>query len=321
MTIIHYCYHNINYTSTKNFLLLKTLYQTTMSLSCLQHVKRSEDTKRPPAPPLASFTGFTGDRSGSMSSMGGKQKEMTHKMIQQVQEDAKKSGVPTFFDFVTFDDTAEVHLNNVELNHAKLPSPEKIGNCMDPRGCTRYIDTALERLAAQNHAVTKYRDSLPRRVRALNPVIAQSYSFLTDGQDNSSNWTAKELFSAMRLYRKKGGKGIFLAANMDAVSVGGQFGFAPETSLTISAHDHEAIGSGLRSATQCLRQVSQGASESIAFTGVQRASSAGAGPAAAHVPINGATRLLRRNVGPPPGMSRGRNLYYQGLHRSNHGGH
>ena len=93
-----------------------------MSLSCLRHVKRDNNAMRPPAPPLASFTGFTGDRSGSMSSMDGKQMEMTHKMIQEVKEDAKKSGVPTFFDFVTFDDKAEVHLDNANLNRTKLPS-------------------------------------------------------------------------------------------------------------------------------------------------------------------------------------------------------
>jgi len=262
-----------------------------MSLSCINHVKRNEEPTRPPAPPLASFTGFTGDRSGSMSSMGGKQKEMTHKMIQEVQADAKKSGVPTFFDLVTFDDQAEVHMDNANLNHTKLPSAEQISECMEPRGCTRYIDTALERIAAQNRAVKVYRAALPRRVRDLNPVIAQSYSFLTDGDDNESKWSARELSSAMRSYREAGGKGIFLAANMDAVSVGGQFGFAPETSLTISSHNQEAIGSGLRSATQCLRQVSGGGGFE-GFSAPQRQSSA-----PAHPNIGNATPI-RRNVGP-----------------------
>ncbi len=277
-----------------------------MPLSCLRHVKRDKDASRPPAPPLASFTGFTGDRSGSMSSMGGKQKEMTHKMIQEVQADAKKSGIPTFFDFVTFDDKAEVHLDNANLNQTKLPSTEQIGECMEPRGCTRYIDTALERLAAQNRAVKEYRDALPRRVRDLNPVIAQSYSFLTDGADNESKWSARELSSAVRSYRKAGGKGIFLAANMDAVSVGGHFGFAPETSLTISSNNQEAIGTGLRSVTQCLRQVSAGASD-IGFSAPQRQSSA---PAHSNL---GNAAPLRRNVGPPPGL---RNLRAPPIHRS-----
>jgi len=226
--------------------------------------------------------------------MMGKQTEMTHKMLQQVQNDAKKSGVQTFFDFVTFDDLPEVHLDNVEINTAELPSAEEVSHYMDPRGCTRFIDTALERLAAQNRAVKKFRESLPVKVRDLDPVIAQSYSFLTDGQDNESKWSRRELKVAMSSYREAGGKGIFLAANMDAVSVGGQFGFDPETSLTISAHDQEAIGSGLRSATQCLRQVSQGASESIRFTGIQRASSAGVSSR----PNNPPNRI-RRNVGPP----------------------
>ena len=262
-----------------------------MSLSCLNHVKRDEDATRPPAPPLASFTGFTGDRSGSMSSMGGKQKEMTHKMIQAVQADAKKSGIPTFFDLVTFDDKAEVHLDNANLTRTKLPSTEQIAEYMEPRGCTRYIDTALERLAAQNRAVKKYRAALPRRVRDLNPVIAQSYSFLTDGADNESKWSARELSSAMRSYREAGGKGIFLAANMDAVTVGGQFGFAPETSLTISSNNQEAIGSGLRSATQCLRQVSGGYSD-VGFSAPQRQSSAPANPN-----LGNATPI-RRNAGP-----------------------
>ena len=262
-----------------------------MSLSCLRHVKRDNNAMRPPAPPLASFTGFTGDRSGSMSSMGGKQMEMTHKMIQEVKEDAKKSGVPTFFDFVTFDDKAEVHLDNANLNSTKLPSEEHVNDCMKPRGCTRYIDTALERLAAQNRAVKKYRDALPRRVKDLNPVIAQSYSFLTDGADNASKWTARELSSAMTRYREAGGKGIFLAANMDAVSVGGHFGFAPETSLTISSDNQAAIGTGLRSVTQCLRQVSAGASD-IGFTPLQRECSAPAHPNL------GNTMPRRRNAGP-----------------------
>lgn len=267
-----------------------------MSLSCLRHVKRDKDVTRPPAPPLASFTGFTGDRSGSMSSMGGKQKEMTHKMIQEVQAAAKKSGIPTFFDFVTFDDKAEVHLDNANLNQTKLPSTEQIGECMEPRGCTRYIDTALERLAAQNRAVKEYRDGLPRRVKDLNPVIAQSYSFLTDGADNASKWTARELSSAMSNYREAGGKGIFLAANMDAVSVGGHFGFAPETSLTISSDNQAAIGTGLRSVTHCLRQVSSGASN-IGFTPLQRETSA-----PAHTNLRNTAPLQRRNVGPPPGL-------------------
>jgi hypothetical protein len=285
-----------------------------MSLSSISHVKRTDGPDRPPAPPIASFTGFTGDRSGSMSSMGGKQKEMTHQMITQVQADAKKSGIPTFFDFCTFDDSAEVHLDNAKLNSMSLPDKQAISDSMEPRGCTRLIDTALERLAAQNRAVKAYRKSLPTAVQKLNPVIAQSYSFLTDGQDNSSKWGHKELREAMGRYRSAGGKGIFLAANMDAVSVGGHYGFAPETSLTISSHNQAAIGSGLRSATQCLRQVSAG-NNCPAFSGLQRATSQG--PTYHSAPAGGGygggskghgnqlhslrqpAAPLRRNVGPP----------------------
>ena len=90
-----------------------------MILSSFSHVKRDNTNNRPPAPPIASFTGFTGDRSGSMYTMNGKQYEMTNQMLNEIKSSAEISGIPTYLDFVTFDDIVEIHIDNQLLNESK----------------------------------------------------------------------------------------------------------------------------------------------------------------------------------------------------------
>lgn len=66
---------------------------------------------------------------------------------------------------------------------------------------------------------------------------------VTDGYENSSReWTAsavKELITEQQ--DKYGWDYVFLGANIDAVSVGADYGFKADKSLTFNIHDNESV--------------------------------------------------------------------------------
>ena len=111
------------------------------------------------------------DRSGSMTSFGGKQSEMTEKLLLDTWKQARETNVNTKVTLKTFDNTVNIMLCEVEPISQVVPSLQIIRENLYPRGMTRLNDTILESLDELKRCEEEYLNSLPNEVRTLNPKI------------------------------------------------------------------------------------------------------------------------------------------------------
>ena len=245
------------------------------SLSCLSHIKRTENS-RPPAPPIATFTHVITDRSGSMVSMNGVQIPMNKKLLDETKEMAEKTETPTFVTFTTFDNEVEHLTQNQNILDYDVPSEEQLHSSLAPRGSTRFIDTVLEAIEDIENKHEEYKKSLPRKVRALDPRIVRLINCTTDGMDNCSDHFREDLHNAMTKFRSNGGEALLLAANMDAELIGKQYGFNSDTSLTVHASDPDAIEFAFSSLRTQSQRVASGGS-ALPYTKLERETSLATG--------------------------------------------
>ena len=213
---------------------------------------RNTDSSDTSPLPLAHLVGSVVDRSGSMSSMGNAPPEQMHSQMTQLKDEAEKTGVATFMSIVTFDDSAETFMDNVQLDgNDELPSFTEFQKALRPRGMTRFYDTVHESLDALEHRRDEFLSGLAPMVRKLNPKVVCSLLVLTDGADNTSvTHTRHSVATRMAKARANGVNAIFLAANIDASTEGAALGFAKQATVQMGASYAEA--------SQCMRAVSAG---------------------------------------------------------------
>jgi len=261
------------------------------SLSCISHIKRTENS-RPPAPPTATFTHIITDRSGSMCSMNGVQIPMNKKLLDDTKEMAEKTETPTFVTFTTFDDEVEHLTHNKNILDYDVPSEEELHSSLAPRGSTRFIDTVLEAIEDIENKYEEYKKNLPRKVRALDPRIVRLINCTTDGMDNCSDHFSEDLYDAMSEFRKNGGEALLLAANMDAERIGKEFGFNSDISLTVHASDPDAITFAFSSLRTQSQRVTSGGS-AVPYTQLERQTSQA-------IPDSPSSDLRLLSLVPPP---------------------
>tara|TARA_B100001093_G_scaffold518515_1_gene603636 strand:+ start:85 stop:1047 length:963 start_codon:yes stop_codon:yes gene_type:complete len=242
------------------------------SLSCISHVKRSDDYIRPPAPPVATFVHVITDRSGSMVTMNGLQIPMNKKLLDETKELAEKTETPTYVTFTTFDDIVQHLAKNKNILDYDIPSEEDLESSLKPRGTTRFIDTVLEAIEDVEEKYQEFKKTLPDKVRALDPRIVRLINCTTDGMDNCSNQDQNDLCKAMTSFRKNGGEALLLAANMDAQKIGRQYGFNSDIALTVHASDPDAIEFAFESLRTQSHRVTSGGS-AIPYTQLERQTS------------------------------------------------
>jgi hypothetical protein len=215
------------------------------------------------------FSGFTGDRSGSMSSMGDAPSNCLFKWIDG-QVNAKLS--IGFMFLTTFDDVNELHMNNVKFSSISIDDDlrEKCDKWMKPRNMTKLYDTAIGDLNRLISAKKAYVKNMPRMLKCLTPNIVMIWACLTDGFDNSSVNTSKDFRNKVLEAKKEGVECFFLAANQDAIVTGEQYGFDGRNSLTFSSSK-----SGINVAMESLRSVSYEVSQGFSpgFSQMQRSQS------------------------------------------------
>eukprot|EP00470_Lotharella_oceanica_P014101 CAMPEP_0170184172 /NCGR_PEP_ID=MMETSP0040_2-20121228/32869_1 /TAXON_ID=641309 /ORGANISM="Lotharella oceanica, Strain CCMP622" /LENGTH=357 /DNA_ID=CAMNT_0010430135 /DNA_START=19 /DNA_END=1092 /DNA_ORIENTATION=- len=224
--------------------------------------------------PLAVFIEFVGDRSGSMDSMGSGPTEQTYQLIHDQRKTALETGVPTFFSLTTFDGSAEVRFENVNIAEFDVPSLKSIREWLEPRGTTRLIDTALERLEAQRRSVAAYLSGLKgKKKQERSGKVVRQFALLTDGQDNASQNSPGKLRRVItRAQQNEDLATFFLAANQDAIETGKSYGFTEDTSITFGAnHQHSKKCIGITSKYMSGR--GRSVSYRHAYTPVDRASS------------------------------------------------
>ena len=240
---------------------------TDITLSCLSHVKRNGESERP-APPSHIDVAFVGDRSGSMCSMGQSAKKGTRAFLEDQMEMAK-SGSTIHAEINTFDDKATtVYSDNV----AKITKKDlnEVEIAMEPRGCTRLYDSILEAIARQKDRIRQKEASFSRLERNLGVRVLAYLAVMTDGYDNASVHTKHDVNKAISEFRKMGGVATFLAAEQDAVEVGGDMGFAQDTCLQMSSNPQHAAAA-LRSVSYSLkRYTTTGSTRDAEFSQMER---------------------------------------------------
>lgn len=235
-------------------------------LSSISNVKRTSNSNfRPTPPPYHIDITYVADRSGSMSTMGD---SVINSVIEFVDSQKESNHNNCSFHLCSFGfESHEIHFNNINdfnLNNQQLKE------YLNPQGCTRLIDTAIEQLDKQNQRIESYLNSLPTNIRQLNPKISKIFALMTDGQDNMSQNKHFHLQQKVQEARNNGTTCIFLGANQDAITSGSRFGFSQDNSLTFSA-----TPIGLQ---QAVRSVSYATQRSIngndvSFTPLERSSS------------------------------------------------
>ena len=256
-----------------------------MTLSCLNHVKRSANGSghgpgpgptlgpRPPPPPQAVLFTFAVDRSGSMQSYGSAVVEQTNQLINEQKIFAVESGIPTFMTLTTFDDVAEDRMSKVNLNTKDTPTLGELTSWLSPRNCTRLLDTAVECLDSLLDFRRKYVRKFSREIQGLiaNDSVRMIFALFTDGFDNASDWTARDLSRKMKEFDTHGGVAMFLAANQDAIHTGGTFGFSKDRSLTVGVTSRTA-NSALGCTSTLLKSASAGERD-VSYTQAMRENS------------------------------------------------
>eukprot|EP00466_Bigelowiella_natans_P014874 jgi/Bigna1/126159/aug1.2_g867 len=196
----------------------------------------SKQNTRNDEPPIATFVEIVIDRSGSMSAMGSGTVEQIFNLLLEQKKTAEETKVPTFVSLTTFDNEAEIRLENVDVLKAQLPTYKDLKQWLKPRGLTRLIDTAFERLGQLKSNVKLHLEGLEEMPDEKTPgKIVQNFMLLTDGEDNMSVKKAEALKRELEKARKEEDfTAFFLGANQDAIATGKGYGFEEHTSMTFA---------------------------------------------------------------------------------------
>lgn len=202
------------------------------------------------------FIKFLVDRSGSMKSMGSGVYNGIKTFIKNQKEEKGENNI--FLTIKSFDDTVEVVQNILETNIDNLDPEQLTRDNLRPRGATRLIDTAIEELNNLENILNKNKNS------------QGVFALLTDGHDNISYNTEKDLNRLILKLREKGINCIFLGANQDAISQGNRYGFSKDQSLTYTA-SKVTSEHAIRSLSSNISRLSTG--KKVGFTELERLNS------------------------------------------------
>lgn len=202
--------------------------------------KRSARLKKAGVSPVLSHLEIVADRSGSMESMKNVPIQKLKELIKEQSELSLTIGSRIELSLTTFDNVSETWYENEDVKELVDISDEKWKNMMNPRNTTRMIDTIYERAKAQNDYIKEYIRKLSSQVKKLNPVIKSTLIVYTDGLDNISKRSARELSVLLTELQDKGLTAIFLGANQDAVTNGVNMGFDANTTMTIGSTPEHA---------------------------------------------------------------------------------
>ncbi|GAB5357851.1 hypothetical protein AAMO2058_000410200 [Amorphochlora amoebiformis] len=193
--------------------------------------------------PEAVFLEYLVDNSGSMLSMIGSAIRKTTLLLQEQKHIALNSNTKIFISLTTFNSKAKTHLDNADARTLDI-SEEKIKQWLTPLKETRLIDTALERLIAQELAVRTYLSERKTRknneeIENSDPYIVRQFVIVTDGEDNMSKLGAEHLAVQIQRTRCKHNTiALFVATNQDAKENGRLYGFS--TGHTLSFDEKQA---------------------------------------------------------------------------------
>ena len=245
------------------------------SLSCLSHVKRENDSARPPAPTLYTDVCWCGDRSGSMSTMGSAPFSGAKNFMKEHKKNSEKMKniIGYHVEFTSFDDKSETHFSD-DATKITEKDTENAGLAMIPRGCTKFYDTAIACISRQQKRLDTVKKNLTPEQKRLyyenSHLINAVFATFTDGYDNTSISDSAALQRAIKKHESKyNAVCMFLAANISADICGQQFGFQRNFCMQMGS-DPASSARALRSCSAAMtRAVTQG-SQNSQFTQLER---------------------------------------------------
>jgi len=213
---------------------------------------------------------FIGDRSYSMADMG----EAPYigavtfmEKYKHFSEEVPDSHIHV--EFISFDDKHDVLFSGSASDiTGEIVNDVEYG--MTPRGSTRLFDTVIYAIREQSKRVERYKDTWSSEVRKLNPEIGVTLTVLTDGEDNCSSTTSRQMRMCIEIHRKCDAKCFFAAANQDALRVGEDYGFDRDSSLQIGSNPEEAVEAFRACTNSSLRCATQ---ENMGYTSAEREAS------------------------------------------------
>ena len=242
-----------------------------MALSCLSHVKRTDETKKRPIAPTIINSKLIIDRSGSMISCG-EGPSIGLREYLKAQRKMAEEGSEVIVQVVTFDNEKEIPFHG----NANTITDEIIQQCIDsivPRNTTRFFDTLAETIYQQQEEIKDIMDNRTPIQKKLDVKVSGSLAIITDGCDNASYkhdiYTIKALVENHR--KKHNIMCQFIAANMDALNTGESYGFAQENSLQMGNNPQNAMAAMMAITSSQERQYSGNAIPS--FTPLERQTS------------------------------------------------
>lgn len=195
------------------------------------------------------------DRSGSMSSIAEDMRGGFDSFI------AREAGQPgtTLVTLAQFDDRYEVV-------YADRPIAAVPTLTLEPRGMTALLDAIGRFITEVGNGLA----AMPEHERPGGVTVL----VMTDGHENASREWAGAAVRALIKQQETvyGWDFVFLGANMDAVEVGANLGFAPGKSLTYDA-DSDAVGGAwdaVANYSARKRSAAPGAAASIVFEDAER---------------------------------------------------
>ena len=187
---------------------------------------------------------FILDRSGSMAGLEADTIGGFNSLIQKQKKEEGKALVST----VLFDDKTEVLHDRKELDKIE-PLTDKDYYV---RGCTALLDA----VGGSIHHI----GNVHKYARAEDRPEKTLFIITTDGMENASRRYSYEKVKQMIERQKKryGWEFLFLGANIDAVSVAGQFGIAPEKAVRFHC-DEQGTALNYRVLSETIAKVRCGA--------------------------------------------------------------
>ena len=160
------------------------------------------------------------DRSGSMQKMYEETISGLNKFIEDQQNTANETNIPTNITLKTFDDVSTIIPGFDNCPIQDVPNIDY--KYLQPRGLTMLIDTAVNTLMEQNRRYTEWKLLKDNQNKSMKRIFA----LLTDGDDNKSTlYTISQLNNIITKFQNDGVTCIFLGANQDAISQGQLYGF------------------------------------------------------------------------------------------------
>ena len=206
------------------------------------------------------------DRSGSMQKMYEETISGLNKFIEDQQNTANETNIPTNITLKTFDDVSTIIPGFDNCPIQDVPNIDY--KYLQPRGLTMLIDTAVNTLMEQNRRYTEWKLLKDNQNKSMKRIFA----LLTDGDDNKSTlYTISQLNNIITKFQNDGVTCIFLGANQDAISQGQLYGFHEKYSMTYN-QTKECAESTFRSLSSQISSECKG-EHNDGFSDLQRSAS------------------------------------------------